>query len=150
LLSPLLVLAGQALGYYEAESELDDFYAGGTLPDARGLKHFPRLWYGISTSKCLPVNWSVVRCDSVTRCAYANCCFICDRRAVGHSCRCKDGEYSTLGQLFFTPLIQQVPTPLARPLSDLPALHLHAMRKCARKKEQAALLLQQWLHINQM
>lgn len=34
----------QALGYYEAESELDDFYAGGTLPDSRGLKHFPRLW----------------------------------------------------------------------------------------------------------
>ena len=57
----------QALGYYEAESELDDFYAGGVLTDRRGLKHFPRLW-------------------------------------------CTDGEYSSWGQLFFTPLIQQVST----------------------------------------
>ena len=49
MVSHLLVFVGQALGYYEAESELDDFYAGGTLPDARGLKHFPRLWCSIST-----------------------------------------------------------------------------------------------------
>lgn len=42
------MMVGQALGYYEAESELDDFYAGGTLPDARGLNHFPCLWYGSS------------------------------------------------------------------------------------------------------
>ena len=53
------------LGYYEAESELDDFYAGGALVDRRGLKHFPRLW-------------------------------------------CKEGQYSDYGQLFFTPIIQQV------------------------------------------
>ena len=55
----------QALGYFESESELDDFYAGGLLVDRRGLKHFPRLW-------------------------------------------CADGEYSSYGQLLFTPLAQQV------------------------------------------
>lgn len=55
----------KALGYYEAESELDDFYAGGALVDRRGLKHFPRLW-------------------------------------------CGEGQYSSYGQLFFMPIIQQV------------------------------------------
>ncbi len=54
-----------ALGYFEAESELDDFYAGGVLVDRRGLKHFPRLW-------------------------------------------CPEGQYSSFGQLLFTPLAQQV------------------------------------------
>ena len=64
--SPCRSLPGhRALGYYEAESELDDFYAGGALTDQRGLKHFPRLW-------------------------------------------CGEGEYSCFGQLFFTPIVQQV------------------------------------------
>ena len=49
----------------QAESELDDFYAGGALVDRRGLKHFPRLW-------------------------------------------CREGHYSSFGQLLFTPLAQQV------------------------------------------
>ena len=59
------LLSTQALGYFESESELDDFYAGGLLVDRRGLKHFPRLW-------------------------------------------CEEGEYSSFGQLLFTPLAQQV------------------------------------------
>ena len=71
MLTLLLLLATQALGYYEAESELDDFYAGGTLPDARGLKHFPRLWYGIrnytkhSVDEYSWILWPTAACMSV-------------------------------------------------------------------------------------
>jgi hypothetical protein len=36
--------------------------------------------------------------------------------------RCKDGEYSTLGQLFFTPLIQQV--------LQSPNITIHQHRSC--------------------
>lgn len=73
--SPCRGLPSQrALGYYEAESELDDFYAGGALTDRRGLKHFPRLW-------------------------------------------CAEGEFSSFGQLFFTPIVQQVVAELFMQLS---------------------------------
>jgi hypothetical protein len=104
------MVLGQALGYYEAESELDDFYAGGTLPDARGLKHFPRLWY-----VCFQPWDLCILAPTHPNVALLHVCRLMLHNDFDQQwtewwqlCRCKDGEYSTLGQLFFTPLMQQV------------------------------------------
>lgn len=68
---------------------MDDFYAGGTLPDSRGLKHFPRLWCGnASHSSCfclfLPQGmpaWVTEKGQWKRACTCGTYYFICNHRS---------------------------------------------------------------------